>query len=126
MNNKPDFTFKNEVDLLGLTLNEKRVLMCISKYSKTYVLIASHTKIPRTTVIYTLEKLCKRGFVTERKNIFNKKCWKSNLSKVLNRIKFLQNQKDENSPLFELMRDLKFKDDPDSELNSTPDELDGI
>ncbi len=53
----------DELDILALTLPEEKILAAISVQARHVADIASLTKLPRTSLLYILTKLRKRGLV---------------------------------------------------------------
>lgn len=72
-------------NILGLRKHEKLVLSAISSESKHISLISRHTKIARTSLLYILKKLEKRGLVI-RIQIQKMYYWKSDTVNALRAI----------------------------------------
>ena len=56
-----------ELDILGFKDSEKKILLAIHKMAKSIAMIARHTGVPRTSLLYILENLEGRGFVRKIK-----------------------------------------------------------
>ncbi len=79
----------DELELLGLTPSEKKVIVAISKMGKTPSMISRQTDIPRTTINDILKKLQKKSYVWPVM-MGKRKHWRSNIPKIL---QYIQNLK---------------------------------
>ncbi len=82
----PIRTEKNDpATILGLSLDEKRIIQVTAKYAKSMSDIARLAKIPRSSVPYMLKKLEQRGFMKEiRMDKTQKRShWRSEMQKPL-------------------------------------------
>ncbi len=82
----------DELELLNLKPSEKKILLAISKMALSIAQISRKTGISHSSLQYMVKKLHEKSLVKpieERK----RKYWKSNVSKILGHIYYLENKK---------------------------------
>jgi sugar-specific transcriptional regulator TrmB len=83
----------DELEVLGLNPSQKKIILVVSKMGRSVAQIVRLTEISRSSVVYMLQKLHEKSFVFPV-TVGKKKFWRSNIPKVLLKIKNIHNAKE--------------------------------
>jgi DNA-binding Lrp family transcriptional regulator len=78
-------TASEALDILGLTPSERRIIQTTSKMALNVSNIAASTKVPRTSLLYILNKLEKRKLI-RRMRVGKRFFWKSDIYKSMRKL----------------------------------------
>lgn len=85
MDNPTPTAASEALDILGSTPAERKIIQAISKMARSVTDIAISTQLPRTSLLYILNKLKKRQLVTKIR-VGKRYLWKSDIQKPLRQL----------------------------------------